>query len=699
MMLERLLWLWRDRWGLATPAVPTVALTKPPARPVGQRLARWSVWDLPGVPLLSMLIASLLLLAVIGLELSLAGQAWFAAALLVTAIYLSRHRGFMANVMILVLSFIATARYFVWRFEATIPRGLGMEHWIGWLECVAELFLCLWVALLLLRAAWPLEHPQRAMPGIRQEWPMVDFVLRCGECSLSEVEQGLRSILELDWPAEKTHVFVYDDAERADVRELARRWGCGYLAPTADRGHEDWLIAAASASRGAFLVTLDGHDRCAPGFLRAASAWMLFDMALALTHTPGHAIAPTLHPRLQSRFDSRWQGGGVAMIRRAALLDLESAERRAEGLAERLLDEGLAVACVGRSSRGSAAERLPAEDEAWVRIDHPGGDKAGVFRDGVQGLWRTLGIFIPVAGLIVAAVPVLELLFRLNVIDTSLVALAAYLVSHVVHGYIAVRRLRVSHRDSFWHELRENGAAVHVALASAGLVLRTGLRRLVRAVPDVLRQALRPSGEEGRQACLRTAWIGLNGLAVLAGLWHLWGAAAGWPLVAFFVVWAGFQVFHGLAMFAIDWEQRFRRWSDQRHLHVPAMLTLARGKTMACETTNFPQRNLELTLPDDPRLERGQRVRLALLPDVSESMLNAQVMELDPRARQVRLRIDDQFEQRCVELARQLRRPPPDWPAWLPGPQILWWIPGRVQRTVQRTARRLRSWWAWIARV
>ncbi|MFJ2131344.1 glycosyltransferase family 2 protein [Streptomyces sp. NPDC087845] len=119
------------------------------------------------------------------------------------------------------------------------------------------------------------------------ELPTVDLYLpTCGE-PLTVLDNAYRAVSAVDWPGDALSVWVLDDADRAEVAELAAAYGYRYVVRP-DRGHlkkAGNLNHALTLSSAEYIAILDADFAPRPDFLRHLVPY-LADPGVGIVQSP-----------------------------------------------------------------------------------------------------------------------------------------------------------------------------------------------------------------------------------------------------------------------------------------------------------------------------------------------------------------------------------------------------------------------------
>src|SRR5260370_11612340 len=78
---------------------------------------------------------------------------------------------------------------------------------------------------------WPLRRAPVALPDDSNEWPHVDVLIPTYNEPLDVVRYTALGALNIDWPADKLHIFILDDGRRKEFADFAFEAGIGYKIP------------------------------------------------------------------------------------------------------------------------------------------------------------------------------------------------------------------------------------------------------------------------------------------------------------------------------------------------------------------------------------------------------------------------------------------------------------------------------------
>lgn len=142
------------------------------------------------------------------------------------------------NVFLMVLTLLLNGIYLIWRIGFTMPVEKG---WVSFccyvILLVAEISGFFELAVMSYNM-FGFEKGEVKKPQLDEKWyPDVDILIPTLNEPVSLLEKTVRACGRMEYPKkQKIHIFVCDDGERAEVREMAERLGVNYLARTV---HDD----------------------------------------------------------------------------------------------------------------------------------------------------------------------------------------------------------------------------------------------------------------------------------------------------------------------------------------------------------------------------------------------------------------------------------------------------------------------------
>ena len=442
-------------------------------------------------------IGALLLIAVATVQLDARQQAILAVTAAIVFFIANRFKGRPVSVFLVVLSLAVSLRYIFWRVTETLDFGSFVELLLGFGLALAEMYAILVLVLGYVQTLWPLERRPIPMPDDFALWPTVDVYIPTYNEPMSIVRATVLGAIAIDWPPEKLRVFLLDDGRREEFREFAAECGIGYVT------RDDNLYAKAGnlnnalrQTEGEFIAIFDSDHVATRAFLQMTMGWMLAEPRNALVQTPHHFYSPDPFQRnlaagtrvpaegnmfygLVQDANDYWNAaffcGSCAVLRRAALEEIG-------GFAvETVTEDAHTMLKMHRAGWDSAYLRLPlAAGLATERLILHIGQRVRWARGMIQifridnplfGPGLTIGqricylqamghFFFALPRIVFLTAPLAFLLFGLNIIAASPLAIVSYALPHIFHSVATNSRLQRNNRHSFWSEIYETVLAL-----------------------------------------------------------------------------------------------------------------------------------------------------------------------------------------------------------------------------------------------
>src|ERR1700681_100666 len=142
---------------------------------------------------------------------------------------------YLITLTLMMMSLFCTFRYGYWRIAGTVEFFQDpANHW-GALDAffivsliLAEVYAFFILFLGYFQTIWPLRRAPVALPDDTREWPHIDVLIPTYNEPLDVVRYTALGALNLDWPADKLHVYILDDGRRKEFADFAFEAGIGY---------------------------------------------------------------------------------------------------------------------------------------------------------------------------------------------------------------------------------------------------------------------------------------------------------------------------------------------------------------------------------------------------------------------------------------------------------------------------------------
>lgn len=445
-------------------------------------------------------VAAILALICISQPFGLFAQFIFVLLLWGIAMVVRRVPGRLPALMLIVLSLTVSCRYLWWRYTATLNWDDPLSLVCGLLLLMAETYA--WVVLVLgyFQTVWPLNRQPVSLPEDSDSWPTIDVMVPTYNEDLGVVKPTIYAALGIDWPKEKVNIYILDDGNRAEFRDFANEVGVKYIArPTHEHAKAGNVNNALKQATGEFVAIFDCDHVPTRSFLQLTMGWFFKDKKLAMLQTPHHFFSPDPFERNLGRFrqtpnegtlfyglvqdgndmwDATFFCGSCAILRRTALdeiggIAVETVTEDAH-TSLRLHRRGYTSAYIRiPQAAGLATESLSAhigQRIRWARgmvqifrLDNP------LFGKGLKLAQRLcyanamLHFLSGIPRLIFLTAPLAFLLLHAYIIFAPALAIALYVLPHMIHSSLTNSRIQGKYRHSFWSEIYETVLAWYIA--------------------------------------------------------------------------------------------------------------------------------------------------------------------------------------------------------------------------------------------
>lgn len=397
----------------------------------------------------------------------------------------------LLSLAIVVFTLTATLRYAWWRINNTLVLD-------PWPTGVASLLMMLseayfWVLLLLgnFLALWRLPRRTEPLHAPEAEWPHVDVYIPTYNESLAVVQPTVLAALDMDWPADKLHVWLLDDGKRDAFEAFAREAGCGYIRrrhnPHAKAGN---INHALGVTQGQYIAIFDCDHIPARHFLKRTVGLLENDPRCALVQTPHHFFSmdpvernlalPVSVPNEGRLFygllqpgNDLWNAtmfcGSCAVLRRTALEEVggiatetvtedahTSLRLTQRGHVTAYLNEPLAAGLATETLQGHVGQRI-----RWgrgmvqiLRLSNPTQVDGLRWYQRLSYLNACLYFLHGVPRLMLLISPLLYLTLG-KLIDASAAEWLTYLLPHMIVSRINEHKIQGKERALCWGELYE----------------------------------------------------------------------------------------------------------------------------------------------------------------------------------------------------------------------------------------------------
>jgi cellulose synthase (UDP-forming) len=612
----------------------------------------------------------------ISLPLTWRGQAVLGLLMVAAGVLIGRASdSLLATITLMLFSAFATVRYAWWRVGAVIAFFEDPSNKWDWVDatCIivlmsAEAYAFAILFLGFMQTIWPLHRPPVPLPQEENEWPHVDLLIPTYNEPLSVVRYTAMASMNVDWPADKLHIYILDDGRREAFRAFAEEAGVGYVTRDNNRHAKAGNINQALEKLDSPYVAIFDCDHLPTrSFLQITMGWFLREQKLAMVQTPHHFYSADPFERNLKQFrlipnegelfygvvqdgNDFWNAtffcGSCAVLRRTALdeiggIAVETVTEDAH-TSLRMQMRGWNTAYINiPQAAGLATERLSGHIQQRVRwargmiqilrTDNPLFARGLKFAQRICYFNAMTHFLYAVPRLIFLTAPLVYLFFSRSNVPGFWAAILAYAMPHLVLSNVTNSRIQGQHRHSFWNEIYETVLSPYILLptlialvnpklgtfnvtAKGGFVEKTYFDGKI-ATPFVVLMALNFAG----------LLMVVPRLMHVPGMEHFFdGAHPG--TIAMNALWCAFNlIILGVAI-TVAREEIQRREQVRIDFVMPARVRLADGTTVAGQTTDISIGGTALTVPGSFPSVAGEWVTLLLPLRIGDAELPATIV-------------------------------------------------------------------------
>ncbi|MGP2541141.1 UDP-forming cellulose synthase catalytic subunit [Yersinia sp. 2541 StPb PI] len=571
----------------------------------------------------------------------------FVLLLWALAMVVRRVPGRLPTLMLIVLSLTVSCRYLWWRYTETLNWDDPVSLVCGLLLLFAETYA--WVVLVLgyFQTIWPLNRQPVAMPDDINSWPTIDLMVPTYNEDLGVVKPTIYAALGIDWPKDKINIYILDDGNRPAFKAFAAEVGVHYIArPTHEHAKAGNINHALKKANGEFVAIFDCDHVPTRSFLQLTLGWFFKDTKLGILQTPHHFFSPDPFERNLGRFrqtpnegtlfyglvqdgndmwDATFFCGSCAVLRRSALdaiggIAVETVTEDAH-TSLRMHRKGYSSAYIRiPQAAGLATESLSAhigQRIRWARgmvqifrLDNP---LLGKGLKLVQRLCYANAMLHFLSGiprLIFLTAPLAFLLLHAYIIFAPALAIALYVLPHMIHASLTNSRLQGKYRHSFWSEIYETVLAWYIA------------RPTTMALLSPHKGTFNVTSKGGLVEEQHVDWVItrpyialvlLNVAGLIAGLWRLGhGPSNEIMTVVISLVWVIYNMTILGGAVAVAVEAKQVRQSHRVEIAMPAAVARADGHLFSCTLRDYSDGGVGIEMREAGLLQEGEAVHLLL---------------------------------------------------------------------------------------
>lgn len=641
--------------------------------------------------------STILALLCISQPFDLSSQFVFVLLLWGIAMVVRRIPGRFSSLMMIVLSLTVSCRYIWWRYTSTLNWDDPVSLICGLLLLAAETYA--WVVLVLgyFQTIWPLNRQPAPMPEDVESWPTIDIMVPTYNEDMSVVKPTIYAALGIDWPKEKLNIWLLDDGGREEFREFAETVGVKYIARTThEHAKAGNINNALKQATGEFVAIFDCDHVPTRSFLQLTLGWFFKDKKLGMMQTPHHFFSPDPFERNLGRFrrtpnegtlfygllqdgndmwDATFFCGSCAVLRRTALdevggIAVETVTEDAH-TSLRLHRRGWTSAYIRiPQAAGLATESLSAhigQRIRWARgmvqifrLDNPLFGKGLKLAQRICYANAMLHFLSGIPRLIFLTAPLAFLLMHAYIIFAPALAIALYVIPHIVHSSLTNSKIQGKYRHSFWSEIYETVLAWYIA------------RPTTVALFNPHKGKFNVTAKGGLVEHQHVDWVItrpylilvlLNFAGLILGIWRMsFGPEDEIWTVAMSMVWVFYNMVILGGAVAVSVETKQVRQSHRVEIAMPAAIARKDGHIFPCTLRDYSDGGVGIELRSGNVLQDGENITLMLKRGQQEYSFPAKVTRVF--GQKAGLRMDNMSVAQHIEFIQCTFARADTWALW-----------------------------------
>jgi cellulose synthase (UDP-forming) len=624
---------------------------------------------------------------------------------LIIALTLARSSdSYLVTLTLMLMSMFCTFRYGYWRILQTwrflfdpVNRWGALDAFFILCLLGAEFYAFLILFLGYFQTIWPLRRAPVPLPDNPQEWAHIDVLIPTYNEPLDVVRYTALGALNMDWPADRMHVYILDDGRRKEFEQFALEAGIGYRTrPDNQHAKAGNINAALKTISSPYVAIFDSDHVPTRSFLQMTMGWFLRDRNLAMLQTPHHFYSPDPFERNLEQFrvipnenelfygivqdgndfwNSTFFCGSCAVLRRAALdqiggIAVETVTEDAH-TSLRMQMNGWNTAYINiPQAAGLATERLSAhvgQRIRWargmiqiLRTDNP------LFAPGLKFAQRLcyfnsmLHFLYAVPRLIFLTAPLIFLLLNHTNVPGYWAAILAYALPHLTLSNLTNSRIQGEHRHSFWNEVYETVLSPYILLPTMLAIVNPKLGKFnVTAKGGVVEHTFFDA--RIAQPFLIMLLFNFAGLLIAIPRFFIWDRDRPGTVIMN-VLWCCFNIVILGVTTAVARELKQMRTTVRISVATPVTVLLPDGRLVSGETMDMSSGGTAIRFAEPVEAIPLGEVRLDFLLPATTTDLRATVVASEGPV--LRVRFDDLSIAEQEVLAMALYSRADSWLGW-----------------------------------
>lgn len=643
------------------------------------------------------LFAAVLALLCISQPFDLKSQFVFVLLLWCIGMVVRRIPGRFSSLMMIVLSLTVSCRYIWWRYTSTLNWDDPLSLTCGLLLLFAETYAWLVLVLGYFQTVWPLHRTPTPMPQDIRTWPVVDIMVPTYNEDLGVVKPTVYAALGIDWPKDKLNIYILDDGGREEFRRFAEQVGVHYIArPTHEHAKAGNINNALKQAQGEYVAIFDCDHVPTRSFLQLTMGWFFKDKNLAMLQTPHHFFSPDPFERNLGRFrkapnegtlfyglvqdgndmwDATFFCGSCAVLRRDALdkiggIAVETVTEDAH-TSLRLHRLGYTSAYIRiPQAAGLATESLSAhigQRIRWARgmvqifrLDNPLIGKGLKFAQRLCYANAMLHFLSGIPRLIFLTAPLAFLILHAYVIFAPALAIALYVIPHMIHASLTNSKIQGKYRYSFWSEVYETVLAWYIARPTTVALFNPHKGKFNVTAKGGLIDREYVDWVITRPYLMLVVF---NLLGLAWGVWRLgFGPADEVWTVMLSMLWVAYNLIILGGAVAVAVEAKQVRQAHRVEIAMPAVVACENGHLFPCTLRDYSDSGVGIELYANHVIQANEEVRLMLKRGQQEYAFPATVTRVF--GRNIGLRLESLTVQQHVEFIQCTFARADTWALW-----------------------------------
>ena len=585
---------------------------------------------------------------------------------------------YLITLTLMIMSMFCTFRYGFWRISGTVQFFRDpANHW-GALDAFfilslifAEMYAFFILFLGYFQTIWPLRRAPVALPEDEREWPHVDVLIPTYNEPLDVVRYTALGALNIDWPADKLHVYILDDGRRKEFEQFAFEAGIGYkIRPDNKHAKAGNINTALKSMKSPYVAIFDCDHVPTRSFMQMTLGWFLRDRKLAMLQTPHHFYSPDPFERNLQQFriipnegelfygivqdgNDFWNAtffcGSCAVLRRTALDEIG----------------GIAVETVTEDAHTSLRMQMNGWNTAYINIPQAAGlaterlsahvgQRIRWARGMIQILRTDNPLFVPglkfaqrlcyfnamchflyaIPRLIFLSAPLIYLILSHTNVPGYWAAILAYALPHLILSNVTNSRIQGEHRHSFWNEIYETVLSPYILLPTMMAMINPKLGKFnVTAKGGVVKRTFFDS--KIAQPFLILLIFNMAGILIAFPRYFIWDRDRPGTVIMN-VIWCCFNVVILGVTTAVAREMRQLRTTVRIAMVTPVMARLPDGSLIAGETIDMSSGGTSIRFQDPIEVAPKTELHLAFPMPSGTNELHGSVVSAEGTLLRVR---------------------------------------------------------------